>query len=331
MALKNYISRINKYKSFGISIQISQAIVDFIKHLIYTNKIKEESFLNKPFAWIIKRKDQKVQKYLERKYLYILKKYNVEKIKKNEMPEKIIWVMWLQGFNDAPDLVQETYKSICTNKGEYSVITLDKNNYNDYVSIPKHIKEKHESGKISFAHYSDYIRIAILADYGGVWLDSTVYLFDRLPTKYLEFSQYHAKGIDYFPFSYLYLDSHKWESYFLCGRKGTAFYAYLRECLDAYWTENDFPVDYLFLNHFSKLGREKNSTFKQEWEDIPNNNCKIETLYRKLEEKWDCNDFNKIYGETKLFKLNHRHDIKKVDYQGNLTNYGYLTMILEDK
>lgn len=330
MALKNYFRRINEYKNFGISILLSQASVDLIKHLIYTNKIDENNCLNTFFCRIVKNKDKKIQKYLEKKYIYLVEKYNIDTIDNTETTERVIWIMWLQGLNDAPELVKKTYESIIKNRGDYSVVFLDKNNYDKYVSIPKHIKKKHDTGKISFAHYSDYIRIAILAKHGGIWLDSTVYLYEPMPSKYIEYSQFHAKGINNFPFDYLYLDSHQWESYFLCGKKGSTFYSYLKECLEVYWDDNDSPIDYLFLNHFSKIGREKNSVFKEEWEAIPNNNFAIENLYKSLEEKWSPKEFDKNFGGTKLFKLNHRHTIEKKDSQGSLTNYGYLTMILED-
>lgn len=330
MAIKNYLHEIKRYKSFGISIFMSQALVDLIKHLIYTNRIDENNRFNTLFSFAIKRKDRKVQKYLEKKYIHLVKKFDNQVAVEDVSTDKNIWVMWLQGLDEAPDLVKKTYRSIIRNKGDYSIIFLDGNNYCDYISVPQYIQIKHETGKISNAHYSDYIRIAILAKYGGIWLDSTVYLYEPMPNDYLDYSQFHAKGIDRFPFDYLYLDSHKWESYFLCGRKGNKFYSYLKECLEVYWKENDFVIDYLFLNHFSKIGREKILSFKKEWEAIPNNNYAIETLYRSLQEKWCPAKFESKYRDTKLFKLNHRHILEKYDSQGYLTNYGYLTKILED-
>ena len=40
------------------------------------------------------------------------------------------------------------------------------------------ITDKFNGGKISIANYSDVIRMALLYQYGGYWIDSTVLLSD---------------------------------------------------------------------------------------------------------------------------------------------------------
>lgn len=98
--------------------------------------------------------------------------------------ENKIWICWFQGFDNAPNIVKKCVKSILENKPEsYDVIFIAKNNLDNY-HIPKEIIQKWESGSISSAQFSDYLRTFLLVNYGGLWLDATVYLSSQLP-KYI--------------------------------------------------------------------------------------------------------------------------------------------------
>lgn len=324
MSLNNYINKVKNYRSFGLEVFLKQSCVEVIKYVVYTNRVKADSKINYLFSSIIKSKDRAIQNYISRHYSYIAHKYEEVETVASINTLKNIWLMWLQGRDKAPELVKKTINSIYKNKGNYDVIFLDEDNYEEYINVPTFIKEKYDKGIISPAHFSDYVRMSILAKYGGIWLDSTVFLFKELPNNYLEYPQYHAKGIVSFPFDYLYVDSHEWESYFLCGQKNSKFYVYMAECLETYWKENDIAIDYLFLNHFAKLGRERNIVFRKQWECIPENNIFVESLYGNLEKQWDGKEFKNDYEGTILFKLNHRHSIRTTDFENNLTIFGYL-------
>jgi hypothetical protein len=55
-----------------------------------------------------------------------------------------------------------------------------KDNLANYLDVPDYIWKKHEEGKISTAHFSDYIRVSLLAKYGGLWLDATIFVTSDL-------------------------------------------------------------------------------------------------------------------------------------------------------
>ena len=144
---------------------------------------------------------------------YFTKGIETEQInpKKTFENEKIIWQFWGQGwdFEKLPEVVKISYKSVQKYNEDYKIIHLDMNNINDYLEIPKYILEKVESKKISFAHFTDIIRLALLNNYGGVWIDATILLTDYLPQEYFE--------MDYFMFQRddsLSLENKKdWEEY----------------------------------------------------------------------------------------------------------------------
>ena len=52
----------------------------------------------------------------------------------------------------------------------------------NYVNIPDYIYKKFKEGKITPPHFSDYIRCCLLDKYGGLWLDASLYMLDKVPS-----------------------------------------------------------------------------------------------------------------------------------------------------
>lgn len=129
-------------------------------------------------------KYKKTYEYLERKYMYVIKNFKEDKnFKRTPELENKIWVLWLQGVDNAPDIVKACVKSIKRHAGEREVILLEENSISKYIDIPDHIWKKYKSGELKPAHFSDFVRMALLYRYGGLWLDSTVFLNGEIPEK----------------------------------------------------------------------------------------------------------------------------------------------------
>ena len=57
----------------------------------------------------------------------------------------------------------------------YNVILITHENINDYIdNIPKYFYE------LSPAHQADFVRVNVICDYGGIWLDSDTLVLDSL-------------------------------------------------------------------------------------------------------------------------------------------------------
>ena len=100
-----------------------------------------------------------------------------ENSQENKYPDKI-WIMWLQGYEKAPNIVKLCIDSIIKYAGSHEVIILNKNNLSQYVILPQFIVDKYNVGQIPDAIYSDIIRLYLLNEYGGTWIDSTIYCTD---------------------------------------------------------------------------------------------------------------------------------------------------------
>lgn len=95
--------------------------------------------------------------------------------------EKIIWTCWLQGEENAPLIVRKCLDSIRQYAGDYRVVVLTQETISKYVEVPEYIERRHQRGIIPHAHYTDIVRLLLLIQYGGVWIDSTILLTGELP------------------------------------------------------------------------------------------------------------------------------------------------------
>ena len=107
---------------------------------------------------------------------------------KKELPKnKIIWQYWGQGADapDLPEVVRIGFASVDHFAGDYQVIRLSDTTISEYIDLPEFVWEKlHTNKAFTRTFFSDLLRFALLATYGGVWLDATVLLSAPLPEAY---------------------------------------------------------------------------------------------------------------------------------------------------
>ncbi|MBB6128999.1 capsular polysaccharide synthesis protein [Mucilaginibacter lappiensis] len=82
-------------------------------------------------------------------------------------PPKIIWFLWLQGMENAPFVVSKCYQSWVKHNPDWQIVFLDETSVKSYFSA--------EYKQITKQAFSDILRINLLAQYGGVWVDATCF------------------------------------------------------------------------------------------------------------------------------------------------------------
>ena len=171
---------------------------------------------------------------------------------------KVIWTMWWQGEEKAPNIVKSTlyYMRKFAKKHGYRMIVVDSENIEEYVTIPDTIYRKLETKKINLANFSDLVRFMLIDQHGGIWLDSTMYMDKEFPISILEreFSSInHPDGLD------ISMDDNitnkRWVSFCLSGTKGNIVAKSMKyfmidqiennEVLPDYFMV-DFGLDYLY-------------------------------------------------------------------------------------
>jgi hypothetical protein len=86
---------------------------------------------------------------------------------------KTIWIIWLQGYENAPEIVKHCIHSWEKHNPGYDIKVLDKNSLFDFIELPAEIDLARKD--IPAQKISALSRLAILSKYGGIWVDATVY------------------------------------------------------------------------------------------------------------------------------------------------------------
>ncbi|EFT9700174.1 capsular biosynthesis protein, partial [Campylobacter jejuni] len=136
---------------------------------------------------------ENIANYLENAYIkkYFENKLDDIQIKKtrNINGKKIIWQFWYQGIDNAPCIIKKCFKSVQKYKGNYEVVLLDKDNIKDYLIFPDFIYQKIDDkkfGEKTITIFSDLLRVSLLNNYGGIWLDAGMFLSGEIQKEILD-------------------------------------------------------------------------------------------------------------------------------------------------
>lgn len=195
-----------------------------------------------------------------------LKKYRFE-AKANLPKDKIIWQYWGQGMEDdvLPSVVRQCFKSVEKYKGDYEIVRLSDETIHEYIDLPSFIYERRNSLDYNRTFFSDLLRLALLATYGGVWLDATILLTGRFPKTYTDAGYFlfqrdnNEKNKSYWEDTYAYYWN--WQPQFkvrllnsiIFAKQGNIVIATMMNLILAYWEKQDKIIDYFFFQILYEL------------------------------------------------------------------------------
>ena len=194
----------------------------------------------------------KTKQRLYKKYRHILDlfedKYNPDSL--HESSNKV-WVCWLQGMENAPELVKRCYESIMQNLTDREIILITSENMDQYVQFPQYIIDKWKSGVITNTHLTDLLRLELLIRYGGMWLDATVFCSEErknIPDYFFEsdlfFYQSLKPGRDG---NATYISS-----WLMSAKTNNKVLLATRELCYEYWKRENQMIDYFLFHDFLK-------------------------------------------------------------------------------
>lgn len=163
----------------------------------------------------------------------------------------IIWICWFQGLDRAPELVKRCIDSVQKNCNGAKIFIISDDNFSDYVSLPPDIISKYNSGLIGKAHFSDILRCCLLHEYGGVWLDATIFLTRELSQNFLD-SPFCSLRFKH-PEGYGSISNGFWTTYFLASEKNGYLIGCVKTLLIKYWQKYDVAIDYFLMDYIFKF------------------------------------------------------------------------------
>ena len=222
-----------------------------------------------------------------------------------------IWVLWLSGLDEAPEVVKMCFRSLEDNLPGREIVLLTQENYRDYVSFPAHIEEKYKKGLISRTHLSDLMRLALLIRYGGTWVDATVFCTGGdIPDYMLESELFLFQDLK------PGLDGHsqRISSWFITARPRNPVLKLTRALLYEYWRTHDKLADYYLFHDFFEIAIE---TYPDEWDRvIPFSNAPPHILLLRLFDPCDGKVFDAVRAMTPFHKLTYKFEEDKKELQG---------------
>lgn len=250
-------------------------------------------------------------RYLSR-YRYVLERPlpSIATDSPNPYPDKI-WVCWLQGIDHAPHIVKKCVESIKTHAAEQEVILITNENLSQYLQLPKYILTKWKKGIISNTHFSDIIRINLLNEYGGIWIDSTVLLTGPIPAYIKEANLFFFQGPE--------LANVIANNWFIGAKPHNEIIFLLKELLHEYWEKENKLRSYSIFHLFLTMIVHSTSDRERQWKQIPYIYAELpKMLQNELFNPYDAQKWQRISQLTTIHKLSYKPPQEYFNREGTL-------------
>lgn len=211
--------------------------------------------------------------------------------------ERPVFLYWGQGFAAAPPLVRMCLDRLREVDPGADVHVLDDAALPYYVDLPEDLLARVGENR---THLSDLLRLALLEQYGGIWLDATCLvtrpLHEHVPPL-LEES-------DFFAFTYLGPHISSW---FLAARRGSYVVRMWRAAMWRWWEVRGELSDYFLMHHAFEMLHELDEEFRAEFDRVPKVSARPpHELQRALLTPFDADAVTDLAGRSFVHKLKYK-------------------------
>lgn len=233
----------------------------------------------------------------------------------NSIPQKkkVIWLFWWQGIEEMPPLVLKCYKSILKYRGSYQVIVITKDNIHEYAALPSYIYDKVAQQEITLTHLSDILRFNLLSQYGGLWMDSTLFVTGSLDQIRID-QLFTCSGYD--SNNMFNVSAGRWTGFLIGGPSNLEIFIFMNEFFLNYWETNDSLLDYFLIDYALNFAWLNNLSSLQ---NISYANQNVDPQMFKLEdllnETFSKSVASRLLNDTFIFKLSNRQPVNLNDKQ----------------
>ncbi len=273
-----------------------------------------------------------VEEYVDRFMVPVVEKY--KDWTPDQMPPRPegkipVWCCWWQGEAQMPELVRmcNTRLKQLFPHDQAELHMLTKDNYKNYVTLPDHILQKFEAGKITITTLSDILRAALLSEYGGFWMDATVFISNEFPREFFNHDYYAQRMYD--PVKYRReACKGRWCGFLMAGRPGNVLFLVLRDAFYEWWKVHDSIIDYVLIDYLILGGYKGVPAITRQVDALPDNNVGVFDMYGKLHLAYSPELYESLTADTNLHKLTYKIDLYKQTPDGSPTLYAHLLQMV---
>ena len=210
-----------------------------------------------------------------------------------------IWQYWAQGVDEAPPVVKACLRSVQLHKGERELVVLDERTVGDHIDLPGHVWDKQRRGLMNRQHFSNFIRLSLLARHGGTWLDATILLRQPVPPQIEAEDFYILRETNRAP--------RLVETWFIHARAGHPLIETVLHNLADYWKTHDRLLQYFMFPHHIEAALLLHRQLRDDFLRMPQVGAdRPHALQRQLMEPFDEAAHRALYDGFWLHKLTHK-------------------------
>lgn len=238
---------------------------------------------------------------------------------RSDLNDKNIWVFWAQGEKSMPPLVKTCYNSLLENANGHRVILIDMKNLEEYLTVaPATLARIGKS--LSYTFFSDYLRLNLLAYYGGLYIDSTYLVIEPISEdifkeaffslhKEIKLSENVSKS--------------RWAGNLIYAPSTTNYIQNIRNMYCEFREQNNRQFEYFLIDYCFAYEYEHNVIFRNMVDLLPiSNSCSFE-LQKHINEPFDIRLWNSWLKDTSFFKMSYKGKLTAVE-NNQETFYGYI-------
>ncbi len=168
-----------------------------------------------------------------------------------------VYCYWDAGIDQAPELVRACIARVRELHPDARV--LDSTGIHELITVPERVTavlaEDHK------AHYADYVRVALLEKYGGIWVDATCWLPGPLDEAILP---YLGAGVVYPRWTHREIGN-----WFIAAVPGSLVITLQRVALEMWWEARDDVPDYFLYHRIFETLHSLIPEFRGQWSRVP--------------------------------------------------------------
>jgi len=186
---------------------------------------------------------------------------------------RTIWLLWLQGWENAPWLQRQVAKSWEVNNPTWTIQYVCLANLKEFVTDIDYIYD--ETKQISPQIKSDIIRVALLHAHGGVWADATMLCMQ--PLDHWIHEAVHPAGLWMYHGTGGGLDIRNGPAiWFIVSIQKSPLIERLKQAIDEFWRDHAVTDTTSFLDARFRHCYDTDQTFRNIWKKVPFISCEEE-------------------------------------------------------
>lgn len=259
-----------------------------------------------------------IEDYLESKYNSFSNEKNIHN-NDLSLKDKTIWIFWWQGESTMPEICKICYHSLLKHSKKYKVIMVTQHNLNDYIQIPGKIMQKVENGSLSFTNFSDIVRCMLLARYGGLWVDSTMFFVQDIPEEWFDYPFFSIKNK---PDGFKFVSQNRWSTFIMGSNGACNYFKELAQLMIKYAEREQVFLEYMTIDYFMDI-LFRCPKYKQYIDMLPVQNEDLHVLRQLLNKEMNTDVYNTLVYNNVCFKLSYKLEFREI-VNGCSTFYKFL-------